>query len=234
MNAIFVVSVIALAACADSSARMPASPTLRTLYDLPPLSALAPRRTALVLVDFQDEFFHGGLALPDAGAARDHAALLLAWARAAGLQVVHVRNVTRPHSRLFAPESPHSAIVEALAPRPGELVVTKPTGGAFTRTDLESQLRERGVDTLVIAGLMTHLAVAMTAQDAAVFGFQVIVVADACATRALPSALDGTTLPAAVLHRAALTAIADRFADVLTTSEVRSLPLIERASAQVD
>jgi len=203
--------------------------TLRALYGIPPVARIAATRAALVLVDFQEEFFHGKLPIPDGELAKRHAEQLLAWARRSNLAVVHVRNVARPASPLFAPDSPTTALVPSLAPRPNELVVTKPTGGAFTGTELDATLHERTIETLVVAGIMTHLAVAMTAQDATVLGYRVVVASDATATRDLPGAGGAPAVAHTALQRAALAAIADRFADVMSTQQILALPLVPPA-----
>jgi len=217
-------ALVGLDGCATATppaATPPTAPptTLRALYRLPRVEHLERERSALLLVDFQDEFVHGRLAIGDAPVAIARAAELLAWARANRLTVVHVRNVTKPGALLFAPEASTTAIVPELAPRADELVLEKPTGGAFTKTALDAELRSRGIDTLVIAGIMAHLALAMSAQDATVLGYRVLVAEDATTTRDLPT-VDGATL-----KRASLAAIGDRFADVLPTREIRSLPI---------
>lgn len=212
-------ALVGLDGCATTTAPSTPPTTLRALYRLPRVERLEREHSALVLVDFQDEFVHGRLAIADAPAAIARAAELLEWARAEGLTVVHVRNVTKPGAPLFAPGSSTTAIVPELAPRPGELVLDKPTGGAFTKTALDTKLRERGIDTLVVAGIMAHLALAMSAQDGTILGYRVVVAEDATTTRDLPT-IDGVTL-----KRAALAAIGDRFADVLSTRDIRSLEL---------
>lgn len=203
-----------------------ASPhTLRQLYGLQPTDRIAIRHTAVVLVDFQEEFFRGQLAIANAPAAAERAAALLTWARQHGVAVVHVRNVAKPGSVVFAPESPTTAIVAPLAPREGEILITKSTGGGFTKTTLDQVLRTRGVDTIIVGGIMTHLAVAMTTQDGTVLGYRVVVAGDATTTRDLPGVGDTPPVPRAQLQQAALAAIADRFADVMTTERIVSLPV---------
>lgn len=218
--------VSALVAC-SSEARPPApGPTLRALYAAPKTTTLDAKKTALVLVDFQEEFFSGKLVLPEGPRAAARAADLLAWARRSGVLVVHVRNVARPGGAVFAPGSPTLAFVPSLTPRDGELVVTKKTGGAFTKTDLDATLHAHGVQSLIVAGLMTHLAVAMTAEDGCVLGYRVIVAADATTTRDLPGTIESTPIPRDQLARASLAAIADRFGEVLLTREITGLPLL--------
>ncbi len=199
--------------------------TLRALYHVKPIDDVDPGRTALVLVDFQEEFFGGRLHLPDAPAAAASARRLLDWARRHGVTVVHVHHIVlRPDSPVFAEGSPGARPVEALASRDGEIVLVKHLAGAFSRTDLDAVLRARGVHSLVIAGLMTHLAVDTTVRDAAVLGYNVVVAADATATRDLPGALGQPVLDRQAVQRVALASLADRFADVLTTDAIVALP----------
>jgi nicotinamidase-related amidase len=215
--------VLSTFGCASTPA--PAPPTLRQLYGIAPIARVDAHRTALQLVDFQEEFLHGRLAMDDAPRAVARAAELLAWARANGLAVVHVQNVAKPGSPIFAQGSPAASLVPALAPGDGETVVTKPGGGAFTKTGLDATLRERGIDTVVIAGIMAQLAVAMSAQDASVLGYRVIVASDATTTRDLPDPSSGAVVDREAVQRAALAGLGDRFADVLPVRRIVALPL---------
>ncbi|REM27479.1 isochorismatase family protein, partial [Mycobacterium tuberculosis] len=71
------------------------------------------------------------------------------------------------------------------------------------------------VQTLVIAGLMTHACVAGAARDGAAQGFEVVVSSDATATRSIRRE-NGDTVSHDSLHRAALAEVEDTFGDVLT------------------
>lgn len=199
--------------------------TLRTRYGLPPTAALAPARTALVLVDFQREFVDGGLPLPAAAPAAERALRLLGWARERGLLVVFVRQVAAGPGPLFAPGSAGAAPLPGFEARDGEWVVTKSAAGAFTRTDLADRLAARRIDRVIVAGFMTHLAVDSTARDATVLGLRVLVAADATATRTLPATDGGSPLDHRTVQRAALAALGDRFAEVLSVDGVVALPL---------
>ncbi len=200
--------------------------TLRALYGLKAPTQLSAAHTALLLVDFQSEFFQGRLPLPDGARAVAAAARLASWARGSGLLVVEVRNIVpRPGSPIFAAGTATTEIVPQLAPHPEDLVLDKSMAGAFSRTELDARLRARGIDTLIVGGLMTHLAVNTTASDATVLGYRVIVAADATATRALPGAAGYAGVDAATLHRVALAAMADRVADVMLTESIVMLPV---------
>ncbi|MFF8267195.1 isochorismatase family protein [Streptomyces sp. NPDC016562] len=94
--------------------------------------------------------------------------------RAQGRPVVLVR-VERPN---VTEQPPGSDLADGLV-RPGDLVVVKRTVGAFHGTDLHEQLLARGVDTVVLAGLVTTMGVESTARAASDHGYEVEFVADA-------------------------------------------------------
>lgn len=80
------------------------------------------------------------------------------------------------------PDDPHAAaIADAVAPAPGDQVLTKWKYSGFVRTGLADHLRELGRDQLVITGIYAHIGVLMTACDAWMRDIQAFVVADAVA-----------------------------------------------------
>lgn len=98
-------------------------------------------------------------------------------------------------------------LVEDLA-EPDDLRVTKHQWGAFTGTDLDLQLRRRGIDTIVLGGIATHMGVESTARHAWELGYHVVVVEDACAG------------PSAELHAASFTHV---FPHIARVASLRSL-----------
>lgn len=194
---------------------------------------LAPHRlgeAALVLIDFQNEYLDGPLAVAGAEAAIANAARLLDVARAVGAPVLHIAH-KGPAGGLFDRAARRGAIVDALQPRAGEEVIEKPRPNALSGATLQERLATLGNPPLVIAGFMTHMCVSSTARAALDFGLAVTVVSDACGTRDLPG-VSGGVLPAPVLHEAELAALADRFACVATTQEtLASARLVEAVGA---
>ena len=73
-----------------------------------------------------------------------------------------------------------SEIVPELGPYAGDQVILKKQWGAFYGTDLDLQLRRRGLDTIVLCGISTNIGVESTARFAFEYGYQQIFVKDAC------------------------------------------------------
>ncbi|GAA1537719.1 cysteine hydrolase family protein [Actinomadura kijaniata] len=194
---------------------MTVSPSLRDvvgLDDRPPRLADA----ALVMIDFQNTYRTGVMALDGAEPALAAGARLLSAARAAGAPVVHVVN-DGGEGTPYDVRAEIGAISAEVAPADGEPVVVKRTPDAFHGTDLDRTLRDLGVgEDLVLAGFMTHMCVAFTAQGAFALGYRPTVVAEATATRPL-TAPDGSVVTAAALQTAALTTIGDLFGVIAPT-----------------
>lgn len=168
-----------------------------------PLSALPdwlqPGAMALLLVDLQqgtcgdaqprprpdfDQHFRAHT-LPAARRA-------LALARAAGLEVIHtmIANLTADgrdrspdYKRCglgFPPGSRGAEVIAPLAPLTDELVLAKSSSSPFTSTTLDYLLRNIGIRTLVVIGLLTDQCIDHTVKDAADRGYRVVCLRDAC------------------------------------------------------
>jgi len=166
---------------------------------------LPPERTALVVVDVQQDFAapsgllgRVGVDLSAIEPAIDRIERLIAAARRAGVTVAFMRVVTRPESDSAALKmlmarrgTPGGeAICRAddggadyyrVAPEPGDIEIEKLLYDSFHGTDLDDRLRARGVDTLVMTGFSTDCCVDQTARGAFHRGYHVFLVSDACA-----------------------------------------------------
>ncbi|WP_338827784.1 cysteine hydrolase family protein [Bradyrhizobium sp. 27S5] len=184
----------------------------KTLMQLAGIDLTPPRlaNSCLVLIDIQNEYLAGPLALPGANPAIAHATALLARARESGAAIFHIAHKGQPGS-LFDRSAERGAIVAPLAPRPGEAVIEKQLPNAFAGTDLNAQLAATGRKELVLAGFMTHMCVSSTARAALDLGFRTTIDADSCATRDLPDGVGGT-IAAKLIHDVALAELSDRFA----------------------
>jgi nicotinamidase-related amidase len=190
---------------------------------LPPIE---PQRAALLVMDYQNGIV-GMLGEPDELLSR--AAHALALARDRGAHVGYVRvaftdadfAAIPPTSRMgarvgtsahaFHDDSPSTAIHERVSPANGDIIVRKTRVGAFSTTDLDQQLRERGVDTLILAGISTSGVVLSTVRDASDRDYRVLVLADATADSD------------AEVHEFLIERIFPRQADVITLAQLDGL-----------
>lgn len=191
---------------------MSALVTLRELSGLPAAPASL-SDSALIIVDAQNTYRLGVMALEGVEAALDQCQALLARARQAGIPVIHVQHDAGPGSP-YDLNAESGAIADKVAPNPGEIIVVKQYPNSFVGTDLHQHLSDAGVKQLVIVGFMTHVCINSTARGAFSLGYGVTVVGSATATRALPG-LNGQVVPAAQLHSASLAMLADIFAVVV-------------------
>ena len=171
------------------------------------------KNSALIMVDCQNTYRRGVMQLTNVESAIIEAQKLLQMARDLKVPIIHIQHdagVGTPYD-VTAEIGQISAEV---APKNGENVITKNYPNAFIATPLEAQLKALGIESLVLAGFMTHMCINSTARGAFNLGFKPTVVASACATRSLVGA-NGKTVDAQTMHDSALAAIRDLFAVVV-------------------
>ncbi len=192
-----------------------------------------PVKTAVLVLDLQNEVIHPDGAFGGTGAAAHaaeqdvvaNAARLAAAARAAGATVVHVhhqRSVGAPDgsdSRRNAPLWRNMAEADAMGtewaaaahagiePEPTDTVLHKQRVSAFHGTPLDTKLRGLGVTTVLVAGALTNLSVESTIRFGADLGYEMVLVENAC------SSFD------AEWHRAAVDFAVTHLAEVVSVDE---------------
>jgi nicotinamidase-related amidase len=201
-----------------------ANPTIRAMAGAKPVDHLDPKTTALVVIDFQNEYFTGKMPIPDGKQALRNTKRLLELADKEKMPVFMVQHVTPAGSAVFAADGESVKFHPDMQPRATDIVLQKNTVSVFASTDLDKRLKAAGIKTVIFAGLMTHACIAGAARDAVPLGFQVVVASDATATRTITRA-NGDTIDKDALHRAALAEVEDTFGDVLTTADILKLPL---------
>ena len=147
-----------------------------------------PSRTALVVIDMQNDFVQrgGSLLVPDAEATIPAIGRLLSLARTTRMHVVYSQDTHRPGDpewRIWPEHAREGSwgwrIIDELAPTTDDLVLRKPRYDAFYRTPLEHLLRLWGIDTLVICGTVANICVHYTAASAALRWYDVVIPRDA-------------------------------------------------------
>jgi len=177
-------------------------------------------KTALLLIDLQNDYFPGGsMELVGSDVAANNARRLLDRFREQGKPVIHVQHISlRPAADFFLPDTPGVEIHALVAPLADEPVVEKHFPNSFRDTNLMELLRGEGIKHLVICGAMSHMCIDATTRAAFDHGFSCSLAADACATRDLEFA--GVKVPAASVHAAFMAALGAVYAQVLPTVEI--------------
>jgi len=158
------------------------------------MTELDPRTTALVLIDLQNGILGRTLVPVSADELVARGKTLAGKFRAAGAPVALVnaapkldgppRQVDEPTP---LPKTLPPGFVD-LAPglaEPGDILITKSTWGAFFMTDLDSELKARGVSVIVLGGVATHIGVESTARQAWDLGYALVIARDATTSMAI-------------------------------------------------
>jgi len=189
---------------------------------LHPPKALDPRRTAVIAIDFQRFFIDDGEPMGHvhardalAAANRLHAAV-----RDAGGLVVFTQHSMAPAEAAASGTAPAGALLPGspsyelhpdLVRAPTDVLVVKRRSSPLhpqADTDLEQQLRARGINTVIVTGLVTNGCCDCTARDAFQYGFDVIVASEATAAMSDEE------------HNAALLGLELYYARVLDNAEI--------------
>jgi biuret amidohydrolase len=168
------------------------------------IDKIDPAKTAMIVVDMQNDFVAAGAPM-ETSAARSMAPRLaeaLKICRSIGIRVIYTAHVHRHagcdmglFDDMHPPIANRSASVDGtpgvdttliLPLRPGEHVIKKHRYSGFYGTDLDIVLREWGIDTVVISGTTTENCCHATARDAMFRNYRVAFLADATATYDYP------------------------------------------------
>jgi nicotinamidase-related amidase len=197
-----------------------------------PLNA---KRTALIVVDMQRVFCEpdGALYVPSTGAVIPKITSVGAACRAAGVPVIYLRHIVRGDGsdtgrmrdlypnvdEILKRGTPQVEIIETLAPKQGDIVIDKLFYSGFHNTDLDTVLRARDIDTIVVCGTVTNVCCETTVRDAVHREYKVIVLADANAAMPYPDIGFGA-VSAEDVQRVSLSTMAYEFAEVTSSEDL--------------
>lgn len=178
-----------------------------------------PDRSALLILDMQRYFLDADshAYIPSADAILPRVDALRETYATLGLPIVWTRHLNTPADAqgmsrwwrdLVVRENPKSEIHPFFSPA-ADTVIEKTQYDAFHETILNPFLHERGIEQVVIAGVMTHLCCETTARSAFMHGYDVFFL------------IDGTATYSEVFHRAALQNLVHGFAALVLSEEIR-------------
>ena len=146
-----------------------------------------PRKTAVMVIDMQNDFIEekGKLYVPRSEKLIKPIKSILDKAREAGATIIYTQDWHHEDDPEFEVWGEHALadswgaeIVEELKPKEGEFVVKKPSYDAFYGTPLEHILRYRGLENLILTGVLANICVLHTAGSAAMRGYRLIIPVD--------------------------------------------------------
>lgn len=178
-----------------------------------------PPRRALIVIDVQNEYATGNLPIeyPEIQVSLANVGRAMDAARAASIPVVVVQTIAPVGAPIFAAGTPGAELHEVVTSRPRDHYVLKPLPGAFAGTDLAGWLAGRAIDTITVAGYMTHNCDFSTIVEAVQAGLSVEFLSDASGSPSYENRAGKAS--AEELHRVFTVVMQSRFAAVLTTSE---------------
>jgi nicotinamidase-related amidase len=203
------------------------------------IDRIDPSKTAMIVVDMQNDFVADSAKLRSAQAAAmvPKLAQTLKFCRDKGIRIVYTAHVHRRdgcdmglYDDLYPPIADRSCLVDGtpgieifadLAPAPGEHVIKKHRYSAFFATDLDLILREWGITTVIISGTTTENCCHATARDAMFHNYQVVFLSDATGTFDYPDVGQGA-MPAEEVHKATLIILAFSTAHVMSIEELKA------------
>lgn len=138
---------------------------------------------ALLVIDVQREYFDGALPISHPAGHLENILDVMDRAALAKIPTAVVRHhQAAPESPIFRKDSEMWQLHPEVESRPRDILIDKQLPGSFTGTDLEKWLKDNEVDTVSIAGYMTHMCCDTTARQAFHLGYKVEFLRDATGT----------------------------------------------------
>ena len=182
---------------------------------------LISKNTALLIIDVQQGFDDPKWGRRNNPNAETNISCLISLWRSEKRPVIHIQHCSVEPGSPLRPELPGCQFKPEATPIEGEPVFKKTVNSAFIGTELESYLRNNGIEHIVIVGLTTDHCVSTTTRMAGNFGFKVLLVSDATATfdRIGP---DGKEYIAEDIHAVHIASLNDEFCNVVKTESLTS------------
>ena len=191
----------------------------------------------MIVVDMQKVFCEpdGALYVPNTAKIIQPIQALVDAARGVDVPVIYLRHIVRGDGsdtgrmrdlypnvdEILARSEPNVEVIDVLAPQPGDVVIDKLFYSGFHGTDLDTVLRARDVDTIIICGTVTNVCCETTIRDGVHREYKVIALSDANAAMDYPD-LGFGAISAEEIQRISLSTIAYEFGEVTTTADVIS------------
>lgn len=175
------------------------------------------QQTGLIIIDIQNNYFKGGapeLFEPERAALK--AKEVLDYFRKHNMPVFHVKHLFK----LDLDEGKKQVLLDFhkyVEPIDGEIVIEKHYPNAFLKTNLHTLLEKANIKKLVIVGMMSHMCIDTTTRAAQDYGYEVILLEDACTTKDLIT--KNGMVAASIVHDVYMASLNGTFGKVMTVDD---------------
>lgn len=176
-------------------------------------------KKALILIDFQNDYFENGkLPLNNIDIALSNANLLVTYAQKKEYKIYVIQHIsTRDGATFFLANTKGVELYHNLITKNSTLI-KKYYPNSFRETVLDEELKEQNISELIICGAMTHMCIDSTVRAGYDLGYKITLANDACATRDLQ--FEDTIIKAQDVHSSFISALGSVFCDVKDTSDI--------------
>ncbi|EON62214.1 hypothetical protein W97_01434 [Coniosporium apollinis CBS 100218] len=183
-----------------------------------PKSSASPKDSVLVIIDAQNEYAKGKLAVSNLDSSRAAIRSLLDKYRQADGKIVHILHSVPEGAPVFTPGTELEKEFDELEPQGNEKVIVKKYPGSFAETSLRDELKslpDEAPGKIVLCGYMAHVCVSTTAREAHQLGYDVVLAEDAIGDRDIPGASGEDVTRMVMLE------LADMFGTVVKSDEIK-------------
>jgi nicotinamidase-related amidase len=174
---------------------------------------------ALILIDFQNDYFEGGvMELKNISKALENANILIQKAKKEKWKIYTIKHIsTRKGAKFFLPNTKGVKLHKNLDIKDTK-IITKHFPNSFRETELHNMLQKENIQNLIICGAMTHMCVDSTIRAGFDLGYNITLAQDACATKDL--LFKNTIIKAKEVHNSFISALGGIFCQVKDTKDI--------------
>ena len=174
-------------------------------------------KKTLIVIDIQNDYFKDGkMALHHPEQMLNQSNKLIKYAKTYAYPIYVIQHIAKESASFFVPESEGVNLHPELNIPHHAHVIQKRYPNSFRETALHQELKEEGINALIISGAMTHMCIDTTVRAGADLGYMITLVEDACTTKDLE--LGGNTVSAEAVQISYMAALDGMFCQVIDTA----------------
>lgn len=180
---------------------------------------------ALLIIDVQKDYFpNGRMELAGSVETAKRIEQVIGKARTANMPIIYIQHIaSKKDASFFIDGTDGIDIYAEIKPSQDDIIFVKHYPNSFKATGLDEHCKSKGIDSLIIVGMMTHMCVDTTTRAACDLGYACTLIGDCCATKDLQ--FDGRLVQAKDVQAAYLAALDKTFANVIRTEHFLNMEI---------